>query len=456
MGQAPVRPRPRREVAYEPLPSQAAFHALRTRYKGFSGPVGSGKSLAFCQEALRLAYANPGCLGLIAAPTFAMLRDVTRLAFLEILDGNGIPHKFRKQENSVHLLEPDTKIVFRSMDQPERSRGTNLAFFGIDELTYCKPQAWSRLQGRLRGRRAKERCGFAVWTPKGFDWVYKRFVTNDGKKPELFGCIRAKPFENRRNNGEDYYESLETYDERFYKQEVEGEYLNVHSGAVYYTFDRKVHLAPVEFDPNYPLIWSLDFNIDPMCSVLGQVVDTTTQDEARAGKRSHVLHVIDEIALPDARTITAVRAFLGRIAEIEKHGHQVKAIHLHGDASGAAGHSSSQDSDWGTVKRELARGMKCPILYRVLNKNPLVRTRTQAMCGQLRDNRGDVRMLINPRCGELVKDLEEVVWKRELSGRPLDEIDKKDPSRTHLSDALGYAVHWIRLAPGGEQSNVLI
>jgi hypothetical protein len=408
-------------------------------------------------EALRLAYVNPGCLGLIAAPTFAMLRDVTRLAFLEILEQNGIPHKFRKQENSVHLLEPDTKIVFRSMDQPERSRGTNLAFFGIDELTYCKPQAWSRLQGRLRGRRAKERCGFAVWTPKGFDWVYKRFVANEGKRPELFGCIRAKPFENKRNNGEDYYESLETYDERFYKQEVEGEYLNVYSGAVYYTFDRKVHLQPVEFDARYPLIWTLDFNIDPMCSVLCQMIDTTTPAESRIGKRSQVMHVIDEIALPDARTITAVRVFLTRVEDlVKKSGQPLKAIHLHGDASGAAGHSSSQDADWTVVKRELARALPCPVVYRVLNKNPLVRTRTQAVCGQLRDTVGAVGMLINPRCGELVKDLEEVVWKRELSGRPIDEIDKRDPARTHLSDALGYAVHWTRLAPGGNQASELI
>ena len=453
MGQAPVRPR--REVAYDPLPSQAAFHALRTRYKGFSGPVGSGKSYAFCMEALRLGYVNQHCAGLICAPTYRMLEDSTRLAFLEVLEENGIPYVLRKKENSVRLTEPDALVLFRSADQPERMRGTNLAWFGVDELTYAKPSAWTRLQGRLRAKRAKERVGFAVWTPKGFDWVYRRFIAGEGPKAELFGAVQAPPYENQRNVGDGYYESLQTYDPRFFAQEVEGQYLNVHSGAVYYTFDRKVHLAPVEFDPRYPLIWTLDFNIDPMCSVICQMIDTTTPAQARIGQRSQVMHVIDEIALPDARTITAVRTFLGRVAEIEKAG-PVKAIHLHGDASGAAGHSSSQDSDWGIVKRELARGLKCPILYRVLSKNPLVRTRTQALCAQLRDNRGDVRMQINPRCGELVKDLEEVVWKRELSGRPIDEINKKDLSRTHLSDALGYAAHWHRLAPGGDQPDILI
>ena len=63
------------------------------------------------------------------------------------------------------------------MDHFERIRGTNLAWFGVDELTYCKEEAWLRLVGRLRDPAAKMRIGFACWTPKGFDWVYERFIT---------------------------------------------------------------------------------------------------------------------------------------------------------------------------------------------------------------------------------------------------------------------------------------
>ena len=59
------------EIRYSPLPSQKKFHALGTRFKGFSGPIGSGKSQALCQEAIRMSYINPGRLGLIGAPTYA-------------------------------------------------------------------------------------------------------------------------------------------------------------------------------------------------------------------------------------------------------------------------------------------------------------------------------------------------------------------------------------------------
>jgi hypothetical protein len=49
---------------------------------------------------------------------------------------------------------------------------------------------------------------------------------------------------------------------------------------------------------------------------------------------------------------------------------------------------------------------------------------------------GEVQLEIDPRCRELIKDLEEVMFKPD-SG----VIDKvRDPRRTHASDALGYVI----------------
>jgi hypothetical protein len=44
----------------------------------------------------------------------------------------------------------DSKILFRPVEEFERLRGTNLAWFGIDELTYAPEEAWLRLEARLR------------------------------------------------------------------------------------------------------------------------------------------------------------------------------------------------------------------------------------------------------------------------------------------------------------------
>src|SRR5437868_11850802 len=170
-----------RAIGYQQpaLPSQLKFHTLTSRFKGFSGPVGSGKSLCLAQEAIRLSVVNAGLLGLIGAPTYPMLRDVTQRAIFEVLEQNQIRYERHKQENLLTLTDTGSEIIFRSLDNPERLRGTNLAWFGIDELTYCKQDAWLRLEARLRHPLAKEACGFAVWTPAGFDWVYDRFISPD-------------------------------------------------------------------------------------------------------------------------------------------------------------------------------------------------------------------------------------------------------------------------------------
>ena len=142
--------------------------------------------------------------------------------------------------------------------------GTNLAWFGIDELSYCQEEAWTRLEGRLRDPKAKQLCGFGVWTPKGFDWVYRRFISEPIAGYEV---IRAKAFENRYilEQVPDFYERLKSsYDENFFNQEVLGSYLNVQGGMVYPAFRREEHVQSLERDPTLPLLWALDFNVDPM------------------------------------------------------------------------------------------------------------------------------------------------------------------------------------------------
>src|SRR3984957_10432137 len=210
----------RREIKYDPLPSQRAFRDSKARFKGFSGPIGSGKSQALCHEAIRLSYLNPGRMGLLGAPTHPMLRDSTQAALFEVLDANAIPYDHNKAENILTMRDTKSKIVFRPVDEFERLRGTNLAWFGLDELTYTQEGAWLRLEGRLRDPKATRLCGFAVWTPKGFDWVYRKFISHP---VEGYEAIQAQPYENRflLDAVPDFYDRLKkSYDENFFRQEV--------------------------------------------------------------------------------------------------------------------------------------------------------------------------------------------------------------------------------------------
>lgn len=425
------------QIDHEPFWSQHLFHAAETRFKGFSGPVGSGKSKALVAEALRLAYDNPGCMGLIGAPTYPMLRDVTRAAFLELLESNRVPHAFKASDNAVHLSEPDSLVIFRSLDKPERLVGTNLAWFGVDELSYCKEDAWRRLEARLRHPKAGRLCGFAVWTPKGYDWVYGRFVGPD--RIDGYSAVFARPGENTKLPP-DFYERLKkSYDKRFYRQEVLGEYLNIFAGQAYYAFDRTLNVAPVEFNPRLPLCWTMDFNVNPMAALLCQ-------------RGADWCNVLQEIVLPNSNTRSACEAFheragaylsAMRAADAAAGGWRTikLSVEVYGDPAGTQRRSSADESDWQIVRGFLRdRSADYEETFSVASSHPAIKARVNAMNGMLLNESGERRLLVNPACKELIADLEQVAWKTDAAGNGTGELDKSNPKRTHASDGLGYLI----------------
>jgi hypothetical protein len=418
-----------REIKYKPLPSQRRFHESAARFKGFSGPIGSGKSQALCHEALKLAYLNRGALGLIGAPTYPMLRDATMTAFLSVLNDNDIPYDLNKSENAITLTDTESRIIFRAVDDFERLRGMNLAWFGMDELSYSPEEAWTRLEGRLRDPAAIRLCGFGVWTPKGHDWVYRRFIKN---RVDGYEVVKAAPFENRYVLGKigDFYDRLKgSYDEQFYKQEVLGEYINASGNLVYSAFDLEVNAQTVKLDPRKPLRWALDFNVDPMSSVVAQI-------------DGEQVKVLDEIVIRRATTFDACEEFRNRF------GSHVAGVVVYADASGN-NRQTTGTSDIAILKDFLIRAGYSNVTYNIPTANPPVRERIRLVNAKLKNATGASELTIAPNCTELIKDFEEVMYKPDTT-----IVDKdRDPKRTHLSDALGYLIHHEFHARGkyGEQ-----
>ena len=411
------------EIHYDPLPSQALFRDSRARFKGFSGPIGSGKSQALVHEAIRCSYKNQGRLGLIGAPTYQMLRDSTQKALFEVLERERVPFSYNKAENAMRFSDTGSRVLFRSMDEYERLRGTNLAWFGLDELTYTQEEAWLRLEGRLRDPLASDLRGFAVWTPKGFDWVYRKFIRDETGNYEV---IKAQPFENRflLSAVPDFYERLrKSYDEQFFQQEALGAYLNMNGGLVYKSFSRLDHLSPARIDPKLPLLWALDFNVDPMSSVVVQV-------------SNEVAHVVDEIVIARATTLMACEEFRGRYPS------HSGGIVIYGDASGNNEHTTGS-SDYAIIRNYFRKHMGSTPHQKVPRANPGVRDRISLVNAKLRNADGEIRLFVDPRCRELTKDFEELAFKE---GTMVPD-KTKDSARSHLSDALGYLL-WQEFRPG--------
>jgi hypothetical protein len=247
------------------------------------------------------------------------------------------------------------------------------------------------------------------------DWESFRFTTAEG------GIVDA----------EELRAAARQLDPDCFRQEFEAEFAGLGANRVYYAFDRAVHLEPVTFHNLYPLAWSLDFNVNPMCMLIIQRV-------------GDIVYVLDEIILRDSNTPKACVAFFDRLTHLlnKVPAHQ-RPLHLeiYGDASGNQRRTSGTDTDWAIIRHFLAqyKGQVNPSIH-ANTSNPLVRDRVNCVNARLNNALSESHLFIDPRCTELIRDLEQVIWALDSTGLPSNQLDKSDPARTHSSDALGYFV----------------
>ena len=262
--------------------AQEAFFASNARASAFMGGLGSGKTFAdiakgirYSQQPKRGFYGPRGCL---AAINYPVLKDVVLPQFFEMMDGSELLLDYAKAEKKALLVpfnedgEPDrtlvgkgglgaTEILFRSLDQPNWMRGLELSWFGIDEGRHLSGEAWDVLYGRLRQQHYRH-AGWVVSTPNGFDWMWTKFHPDSKKHIKDAVWVGAPTFDNRDHLPAEYIESLvATYEGRFLRQEVYGEFVGVVDGAVFFAFDHRRHLGRVDWQPELDLYSFWDFGM---------------------------------------------------------------------------------------------------------------------------------------------------------------------------------------------------
>jgi hypothetical protein len=198
-------------------------------------------------------------------------------------------------------------------------------------------------------------------------------------------------------------------DRRIFEQEYLGKFVFA-GGRAFSDFNPALHVRPTAYDPSLPICWSLDFNIDPMCSGVIQ------------HSHGHV-RVIDELTLRDTATEPACDAFLERAG---RNGWNLEGLTIYGDASGWARDSTSGKSDWMIVQNRLRDFSP---RFGVHNKNPLVKDSVNAVRAKVSDAEGVTRIRIDPRCAQLIDD-----FRCALSDKPLES--------QHALAWLRYFVHY--------------
>ncbi len=152
------------------------------------------------------------------------------------------------------------------------------------------------------------------------------------------------------------------------------------------------------------------------------------------------MNTLEEIILLNSNTWEACEQFKRRTEPWVRECRPLN-VYVYGDATGDGRHSSADQTDWQIVREFFRRHAN---LYhaqvRVRKENPSVKARVNAMNALMCNYHGELRLLVAPQCRELIKDLERVRWTGDAHGNLLGNIDKSDPMRSHVSDALGYFV----------------
>ena len=132
------------------------------------------------------------------------------------------------------------------------------------------------------------------------------------------------------------------------------------------------------------------------------------------GYRNVRLHVLDEIVLPESNIGEACNEFVrARLLA----GHRAIEVRIYGNLAGSA-RSHVRASDWEIVRQCLARETDIRYSMHVPSSHPAVKDRVNAVNAMLCSTMGERRLLLDPGCNELRKDLQQVVWKNRCRRQP--------------------------------------
>lgn len=316
-------------------------------------------------------------------------------------------------------LKTGTTIQVFSLDAPERIEGVKISGIVLDEFASCKPDVFdAHIAPALVHHKG---WAWFIGVPEGRNHYYKLFQDAlTARRPDWDG-FHWKSAEIV--DPSEVEAAKERMDPTLFRQEFEASFES-YEGQAYHEFSRATHAKNLlPYNPLATLIIGFDFNVEPGVAVVCQEFKGQT-------------HVIGEVWIPKhSNTLKVCRKL-----EEDWGGHQGRVI-LYGDATGGArGSAKVRGSDWdlirGFFKEEWSGTGRWSA--RVPRSNPAERSRVNAVNCRLRDARGSINLLVDPKAApNLVEDLEGV---RILTGTA-GELDKKtDPTLTHISDALGYYI----------------
>lgn len=220
-------------------PAQSAFRHSPALYRGFVGGRGAGKSWIGAYDLLRRA--KPGCLYLIAAPTYPMLQDSSIRSFESIARQLNFLRDVRLSSGTARaVLGNGAEVLFRSADDPNRLRGPNLSGAWLDEAGDMDEDAYLIAIACLR-EGGQQGWLSATFTPRGRQhWTYRVFGQDRPDTAIFHARTRDNPF-----NPAGFEDQLrQQYTSAFAEQELAGKFIELGGTVAKREWFKVVDAAP--------------------------------------------------------------------------------------------------------------------------------------------------------------------------------------------------------------------
>jgi hypothetical protein len=424
---------------YTPKPEQVAFWKSTARYIACDCGRGSGKTEMSKHKMARAVCTKWGGdekrLFLYGLPTHGQASAVAWNDFLNIIPGSVISHISASGSYIETIF--NNRLYIRGLHNSATAEGVQYTGVIFDEMSDMPPDLMVSL---LPAMGHKMRFCYCIGVPKRtgvgaavYHELCDKWQELSKTNPEYarfhWTSIGIMP-------PEKIEQAKQILDEKGFKEQYLASWETA-AGMVYYSFNKSIHVTDnTPFDPNEPLIIGCDFNVNPMSWVVCQ--GKLNQNGMLLG----TLTVIDEIHVTDSNTPETLDILWSRYG-----GHKGGYIFF-GDAAGRARNTATAVSDYVIIEDD--RRYWAPFSDRTACRfpyaNPSVLDRVGSVNCLLKNAAGIVRVQINKKCTHLIKDLE---WVSYCNGAR--DIDKSDPTLTHMSDALGYIIHQV--APIGFDVN---
>ena len=388
---------------------QTEFVNSKAKFPALVAGFGAGKTAAGIMRALRLKFEYPALDVAYYLPTYDLVRMIGYPRFSEILSDAKIKYRLNKSDHIISIRNRG-RIIFRTLDNPDRIVGYEVADSIVDELDTLKledaARAWRQIIARNRQKkpdRAPNTVGVAT-TPEGFKFVYDRWH----KSPtEGYSLIRATTYSNARNLPDDYIDALKrSYPSQLIAAYLDGQFVNLTSGAVYPEFSRLLNHTDAVIEANEPLHIGLDFNVYNCTAVTGVIRD----------KRPLILGELTGLRDTPAMIVSLKERYAG---------HHVT---VYPDASGR----SNKTVNASLSDLQLLEDAGFAVCAN--DANPLVKDRVMAVNALMESGAGARSLMVNTTaCPVVTECLEQQVYDK--NGEP-DKTTGKD----HAPDALGYFI----------------